>query len=239
VYVCVFVYVYVYVCVCVCVCVCVLCVCECVYVCVRARARAFVCVRVCVCVLTYPSRIFMNVTTGRTHTVFVQTKDRYGNYISTDPLESPEGADRIEFEYCLTIANGCGKNGADAGCVCGGGIQSVNVAIGVTYAQGPNGDTVNGTSTGKRYLGLYKITYFPFVAESSTPLIRHNGEYIQCYFDMGESAVGIQDPVRAAAQCVRDNIIEALTSRRIGQVIPSGKFMSCHVASSSCRVAVE
>jgi len=181
----------------------------------------------------------MNVTTGRTHTVFVQTKDRYGNYISTDPLESPEGADRIEFEYCLTIANGCGKNGADAGCVCGGGIQSVNVAIGVTYAQGPNGDTVNGTSTGKRYLGLYKITYFPFVAESSTPLIRHNGEYIQCYFDMGESAVGIQDPVRAAAQCVRDNIIEALTSRRIGQVIPSGKFMSCHVASSSCRVAVE
>ena len=36
---------------------------------------------------------------------------------------------------------------------------------------------------------------------------------------MGSSAVGIEDPIQAAEQCVQDNIIEALTSRRTGNAV--------------------
>ena len=64
--------------------------------------------------------------TGRTHTIFVQTRDRYGNYISTDPEEYPEGSDLIEFEYCSTVGQTCeGKEG----CVCNDGEANPDVAI--------------------------------------------------------------------------------------------------------------
>jgi hypothetical protein len=86
----------------------------------------------------------------------------------------------------------------------------------VSYAHGPNGTTVDGTASGKPYYGLYQIIYYPFSNDVYTPLIRHNGIYIGCYFHMGESVVGIPDPVDKAEQCVQDNIIESLTSRRTG-----------------------
>jgi len=57
---------------------------------------------------------------------------------------------------------------------------------------------------------------YPFSDDPYSPLVRHNGIYIGCYFDMGESPIGILDPVDAAAQCVQDNIVESLTSRRGG-----------------------
>jgi len=141
----------------------------------------------------------------RAHT-YTRT-DKYGNYISTDPKEFPDGSERIEFEYCMTLGSGC-QEGSLESCICNGGVKSTNVAIEVQYAKGPNGTTVNGKQDGKPYLGLYQITYFPFAAESSTPLIRHNFQYIQCYFDMGEDPVGIQDPEEDARQCVMDRIVE-------------------------------
>jgi hypothetical protein len=170
--------------------------------------------------LTYAYGNFRSVMTGRTHTIFVQTRDRYGNFISTDPDESPEGSDQVILEYCTTVGETC--VGKDA-CVCADGEANPDVAIQVsplvswlvfgpfsldkslqvTYAKGPNGTTVDGTASGKKYFGLYEITYFPYTDEAHVPLVRHNDEYIKCYFDMGESPVGLPDPVEEADKCVR------------------------------------
>jgi hypothetical protein len=79
--------------------------------------------------LTYAYGNFRKVMTGRTHTIFVQTRDRYGNYISTDPDEKPDGDDKIELEYCNTVGDTCkGKES----CVCNDGIASPDVAIQVS-----------------------------------------------------------------------------------------------------------
>jgi hypothetical protein len=68
---------------------------------------------------------------------------------------------------------------------------------------GPMGSSMDGSARGKPYYGLYQITYFPFSNDPYTPLVRHNGVYIGCYFDTGESAYGIPDPIEAAEQCVK------------------------------------
>lgn len=60
--------------------------------------------------------------TGRTHTIFVQTRDRYGNYISADPEEFPEGADLVEFEFCSTVGETCEDK---EGCVCSDGEVNI------------------------------------------------------------------------------------------------------------------
>jgi hypothetical protein len=73
----------------------------------------------------------------------------------------------------------------------------------VTYGMGPNGATMDGTSSGKKYFGLYQITYFPFTNQPHVPLVRHNGDYIDCYLDTGETTIGIDDPIEAAEQCVQ------------------------------------
>jgi hypothetical protein len=79
--------------------------------------------------LTYAYGNFRKVMTGRTHTIFVQTRDRYGNYISTDPDEKPDGSDYIKLEYCNTVGDTCeGKEN----CVCNDGIESPDVAIQVS-----------------------------------------------------------------------------------------------------------
>jgi hypothetical protein len=73
----------------------------------------------------------------------------------------------------------------------------------VNYAKGPNGTTSNGAIKGKKYYGLYEITYFPFTNEPFVPLVRHNDQYINCYIDMGEAPDGIIDPVQQADDCVQ------------------------------------
>ena len=76
--------------------------------------------------LTYAYGNFKTIMTGRTHILFVQTRDRYGNYISSSPEEFPKGNDLIEFEYCSTLGETCeGRQG----CVCNGGDRNPDVAI--------------------------------------------------------------------------------------------------------------
>jgi hypothetical protein len=79
--------------------------------------------------LTYAYGNFRTIMTGRTHTIFVQTRDRYGNYISTNPEEFPEGSDLIEFEYCAAIGETCQDK---EGCICNDGETNPNVAIEVS-----------------------------------------------------------------------------------------------------------
>ena len=78
---------------------------------------------------TYAYGNFLKVMTGRTHTIFVQTRDRYGNYISTDPDEVPLGSDIVRLEYCASVGLTCeGKEG----CVCNDGEANPDVAIEVS-----------------------------------------------------------------------------------------------------------
>jgi len=172
--------------------------------------------------LTYSYGEFLDAKTGKTFSVYVQTRDRYGNFISTDPSLFPLGSDTIALEYCKTTVLGGTCAPTDTQCTCQGGQRNTDVSIIVNYGVGPNGPTRNGQVGGEPYFGLYQITYFPFTSGKSTPLIRHNQEYIKCYFHTGTPVLEVS--VAEADACVRANIIRELqkssTARALGGMEP-------------------
>jgi len=161
--------------------------------------------------LTYAYGEFLDASTGKTFSVYVQTRDKYGNFISTDPAAFPDGNQNVQLEYCSDPNLGGTCPATDAQCTCQGGTKNNDVSIIVNYAVGPNGPTRNGQLGGERYLGLYQITYFPFTSGKSTPLVRHNGVYIKCYFHTATPVYEV--PVTEADACVRDNIIKQLLNQ--------------------------
>lgn len=159
--------------------------------------------------LTYAYGEFLDAMTGKTFSVYVQTRDRYGNFISTDPKLFPQGSDTIALEYCRETVLGGTCPTTDAQCTCQGGKLNTDVSIIVNYGVGPNGPTRNGQVGGVPYYGLYQITYFPFTSGKSTPLVRHSREYIKCYFHTGTPVTEVS--VAEADACVRANIIKELS----------------------------
>ena len=55
--------------------------------------------------LTYAYGNFRTVMTGKTRNIFVQTRDRFGNYISSDPAEFPDGSDEILLHEMFEMGN--------------------------------------------------------------------------------------------------------------------------------------
>lgn len=167
--------------------------------------------------LTYAYGQLLSGKTGVGYSIFVQTRDKYGNYISADPEVYPDGQDTISFEACESIGTlDCrgqerGQLAECTACSGPGGKLNNDLAIRIDYAEGPLGDTkANGVD---KYLGLYKITYLPLQPASITPLIRHNNVYIQCYFDSDNANLEtLADPVEAADNCVERRLLEELTA---------------------------
>jgi hypothetical protein len=147
--------------------------------------------------MTYAYGSFLRTQTGVSFTVFVQTRDAYGNYLSSN-------SEQIVFESCLDLGVGCSPD-ADT-CACGGDGGKINpdVAISITYGLGPN--------VSKTYNGLYKVGYYLFTPGAFTNIVQHNKSYIGCYFDQGNETDSSlwQDPVDAADKCTEYNRRQAL-----------------------------
>ena len=114
--------------------------------------------------LTYVYGDLLNVVAGATSTLYVQTRDKYGNFLRVDPTAYPSGSEDIVFELCQTVGN-------DATLPCLGGNQDTNVGITISYAVGPSGSSTN-PAAGLPYYGLYQIVYFPFNEGSFVPEVR-------------------------------------------------------------------
>lgn len=148
---------------------------------------------------TYAYGTFLNTKTGIIFTVFVQTRDPYGNYLTSE-------SEDVIFESCITLGPGCSSD-ADT-CTCGGdgGLANPDVTIERFYGRGPNvADTDD-------YPGLYKFNYYLFSPGSFVNVVQHNMTYIACYFDEGNETDSSKwiDPVDAADKCTQYNRREAV-----------------------------
>ena len=103
---------------------------------------------------TYVYGQLRSIVAGSASTLYVQTRDRYGNNIRASPALYPQGTESIEFEICKTF----GIRAQDA---CGGGEIENSVGITIDYSIGPDGQSTS-SFTGLPYFGLYQVTYFPF-----------------------------------------------------------------------------
>jgi hypothetical protein len=118
---------------------------------------------------TYGYGAVRHSTAGVTSSIYVQTRDSYGNNILVDPEIYPSGTEDIVFELCISVRN-------DPSRVCSGGVQELSLSVSLAYGVGPPG------TEGIAY-GLYRLTYFPFTDGIFTPMVRHNNTLIACLFD--------------------------------------------------------
>jgi len=153
--------------------------------------------------MTYAYGTFLTTRTGFIFTVFVQTRDQYGNQLTSD-------TENVVFESCKSVGGGCGEAST---CSCGGdgGIENPDVTVERVYGLGPD--------LSQQYPGLYKFNYFLFSAGSFVHVVQHNLTYIKCYFDKGNETDSSKwsDPVDAANACtqyVRREAVLSQDSRR-------------------------
>jgi len=143
---------------------------------------------------TYVYGELKRLETGKASTVFVQTRDMYGNHLRYTDEEKPcEGyplsdtCDQIiEYKLCRTaeFVEPCPPDSIES-----------SVGLSLAYQVGPDNkakwpecessDPGGRYPCGEPYYGLYKITIYPFLADSYIPMVYHNDEYVQCYFDSG------------------------------------------------------
>ena len=123
--------------------------------------------------MTYIYGPLLSVATGVASSVYVQTRDRYGNCAES-------AREDIVFELCITF----GSAADNAVASCAGGELESGVGITQEYAEGPTGTRLN-PRTGQPYHGLYKTTFFPYNSGSFSVYVKHNLVYInpRCYFD--------------------------------------------------------
>ena len=143
---------------------------------------------------TYVYGTLLTLETGRASTVYVQTRDQWGNNIRYTNEERPcmgyplwDTCDQI-IEYQLCKADGVVLQ-ADS-FVCPEDQIEASVGKSLQYQVGPTGLTTD--AQGFPYYGLYELTIFPFVADSFMPMVFHNGTYVKCYFDSA-GAIGTAD----------------------------------------------
>jgi len=144
---------------------------------------------------TYVYGELLTLETGRASTVYVQTRDQWGNNIRYTNEERPcmgyplwDTCDQI-IEYQLCKADGVVLQ-ADS-FVCPEDQIEASVGKSLQYQVGPTGLTTD--AQGFPYYGLYELTIFPFVADKFMPMVFHNGTYVKCYFDVPADAMGTAD----------------------------------------------
>jgi len=195
--------------------------------------------------LTYAYGNLKGVVADATSTLFVQTRDKYGNAIRADielfPLGVMKGGtEDIQFELCMSIGNQDSEN-------CGGGVQYTDVGLTITYSIGPDGRQFD-PDTMEPYWGLYQIVYFPFdpVSVKIRVLHRDKGEegaetstypaaVVQCYFDTTniEPVRALMDPGDVIANtCIQEAATDKTFRRRLGwRHAPRDPFF--HISPSS------
>jgi hypothetical protein len=180
--------------------------------------------------MTYAYGNLKGITAGATSTVFVQTRDKYGNAIRADtelfPLGKVKGGtEDIQFELCKSVGNQDSEP-------CGGGDKYLDVGITVTYSIGPGGKQRDPV-TKEPYWGLYEVVFFPFdsvsvmlrvlhgnkVEEGAATTISDTAKVVQCYFDTTgiETVRTLMDPGDVVAnKCIQEVAVSEASSRRVG-----------------------
>jgi hypothetical protein len=143
---------------------------------------------------TYGYGAVRQSTAGVTSSIYVQTRDSYGNNVLVDPEIYPSGSEEISFEICHSL-------GSDPTRACSGGVQELSVSVTLSYGVGPPGSD-------EIAYGLYKLSYFPFTDGIFTPLVRHNNTVVACLFDTSALAEA-EDPGAAEV----DSCLEQVTQR--------------------------
>jgi len=134
---------------------------------------------------TYVYGAVLELSTGNPSTIYVQTRDQFGNHLRYTNVEKPcsgypltlETCDQqLEYELCFSKEVPCP-------------VVETNLGKKLTYQMGPNAKTTD--SYDEPYYGLYQIVVYPLGeagGNSYTPIVKHNGQYVQCYFDSGSPA---------------------------------------------------
>jgi len=152
---------------------------------------------------TYVYGSLLSIKAGETSTIYVQTRDRYGNKLRVDPRVVPTGSEDINFELCTAV-------GDDTKSPCRGGTEDMNVGVTIDYGYNTFGTlytNVNGVVTNIPNYGLYRISFFPFnFGDSFIVEVTHNDRRIPCYFDSEE------DPGADLADACYSDYLEATAS---------------------------
>jgi hypothetical protein len=147
---------------------------------------------------TYGYGSVLKSAAGVSSSIYVQTRDGYGNYVLVDPAVYPSGIEAILFELCNSVKDDPTK-------ACSGGVQELSVSVTLGYGRGVPG------SSNTAY-GLYTLTYFPFSDGLFMPVVRHNSTIVACLFDSSD-LLEVQDPGAAAADaCILQDQIDSSSS---------------------------
>ena len=127
----------------------------------------------------------LTLSTGNPSTVYVQTRDQFGNHLRYTKEEKPCTGypltletchQKIEYELCFSREVPCPE-------------VETNVGKTLEYQMGPTASETD--ASGEPYYGLYQITVYPLGeagGKSYTPIVKHNDIYVSCYFDSGDLA---------------------------------------------------
>jgi hypothetical protein len=165
---------------------------------------------------TYGYGTVKQSTAGVTSSIYVQTRDSFGNNVLIEPETNPSGSEDISFELCNSVKN-------DPSLACFGGIQELSVSVTLSYGIGPPG------SSGTAY-GLYRLSYFPFTDGVFTPLVRHNNTVVMCLFDTSELPEAEDPDAAEVDSCIQDADKGSSNLRRLPSIIhlmrsqPSGRM---------------
>lgn len=161
--------------------------------------------------LTYGYGAVLYSAAGVSSSIYVQTRDSYGNNALVDPAVFPNGVEDIVFELCHSVS-------VDSTKACGGGVQELGVSSTSSYGLSADG-------TGNTAYGLYTIAYFPFSDGKFLPMIRHNETIVSCLFDTSSLPVAVDPGAKAADSCILTKQIEAAAAssgRRSSGIVLAG-----------------
>ena len=83
---------------------------------------------------TYGYGDVLHSAAGVTSSIYIQTRDGYGNDALVDPTFYPTGTEDIVFELCYSVKEDPTK-------ACAGGVQELGVSVTLSYGAGPSGST--------------------------------------------------------------------------------------------------
>jgi len=165
---------------------------------------------------TYVYGELLKLETGKASTVYVQTRDRFGNNMRfTDDEKNPctgyplsETCNQIiDYQMCAAdeFQEPCRPENIES-----------NFGKSLKYQMGPTGSTTD--ANGEPYYGLYEITIYPFKAASFLPMVYHNESYVACYFDTGDLMGSAEaDPGWLLANfCAENNNAQSSVASRRG-----------------------
>lgn len=161
---------------------------------------------------TYVYGELKKLETGKASTIYIQTRDQFGNNLRYTSEEKPCTGYPLSEETCDQLIDYQLCRADEFQVPCPADEIETSVGKSLVYQMGPTGSTKD--ADGDPFYGLYQITIYPFVAASFLPMVYHNDTYVACYFDSADLVGTAEaDPGwQLANECASRN--DAQVSRR-------------------------